>query len=179
MRIFAYCTESARRAVRAATGTEPLTSPPARAANFNPAWLEGHDLLYFRLHGKVGRRGWYNDDGVIALAPVHVGLARLGGAVVVVANCYGAQSPLVRAFYDAGARAVIGGGGENLAAAQKVVGTDLLVQWVIRMMRLGANVRRALKVARLRLWLTGWRASDRDAARFSLLGGDGNYEEVT
>ena len=179
MKVFAYCTESARRAVRAATGTEPLTSPPINSGRFDPLALEGHDLLYFRLHGKPASAAWYGDDDIVALLPFQLWPVDLGGAVAIVANCYGAQSPMVRALYDAGARAVIGGSGENLAAAQKVIGTDLLVQWVIRMMRLGANVRRALKVARLRLWLTGWRASDRDAARFSLLGGDGNYEEVT
>jgi len=170
MRVFAYCTESAKRAVGAATGTEPLTSPPTRASTFDPQWLEGYDLLYFRLHGKPGSSSWYNDDGVMALAPIQVQRADLDGAVVVAANCYGAENAqMMEAFYRSGARAVIAGPGENLAAAERVVGADLLVQWVRRLMRLGAGVERALQVARVRLKLTGWRASDRDAAQFAVI----------
>lgn len=170
MRIFAYCTASAIEAVESATCVEALTSPPMRVADFNPAWLEGHDLLYFRLHGVRGSSAWFGDADLPALVPAQVRVADLGGAVVVAANCWGAENArMVQALYEAGASVVIAGGGLNLAAAGKVVGTDLLVQWVIRMLRVGLRIEQALRVARVRLALTGWRESDRDAARFKIV----------
>jgi hypothetical protein len=169
MKILAYCTYSARLAVGAALDASPLTSPPMRASEFDPQWLEGYDLLYFRLHGKPHSPAWYGDEHM-ALTPIQVSVADLDGVVVVAANCYGAENAqMVEAFYRSGARAVIAGPGENLAAVRRVVGTDLLVQWVIRLMKLGAGVERALQAARWRLRLTGWRASDRDAAQFAVV----------
>jgi len=168
MRVFAYCTTSARRAVSAATGVSPLSSPPALAATFEPLWLEGHDLLYFRLHGKPGANAWYNDAGSAALTEDQVLAADLGGAVVVVANCYGDGGPMVRALYAAGATAVIAG--PNYAAVRRVVGADLLVRWVILGLRMGLGVDRALSLAQMRLKMSSWRPSDRDAAQFVVLG---------
>jgi len=75
---------------------------------------------------------------------------------------------MVTALYKAGASVVIAGPGENLALGERVVGTDLLVQWVIRGMRWGMRARRALDVARVRLALTAWRRSDRDAMGFGV-----------
>lgn len=174
MRVFAYCTRSSATAVRAATGVDPLTSPPLRAVTFDATWMEGYELLYFRLHGHEDREGWFGDWGVEALSVARVLEADLGGAVAVVANCYGGdKDPMVGALYRSGCRAVIAGMGENVAAASRVVGTDLLVRWLIRLMRLGLGVRHALRGARMRLWLTGWRSSDRDAAQFAMIkGGD-------
>ena len=175
MRIFAYCTLLARDAVRAATGVEPLTSPPMVAANFSPDWLEGHDLLYFRLHSLRNRgvKGWYGEDehGLhFALAEAEILAADVGGAVVVVANCYGGDGdPMITALYRAGAAAVIAGGGVNVAAANRVVGTDLLVQWIIRGLQWEMTLERALKVAKVRLSLTAWRESDRDARQFGIV----------
>ena len=170
MRVFAYCTASARRAVSAATGVSPLSSPPVPAGMFEPRWLGGHDLLYFRLHGKPGANAWYNDAGSAALTEDQVLAADLGGAVVVVANCYGDGGPMVRALYAAGATAVIAGAGPNYAAVRRVVGADLLVRWVILGLRMGLGVDRALSLAQMRLKMSSWRASDRDAAQFVVLG---------
>lgn len=154
----------------AATGVEPYTSPPHDVITFVPQWMEGHELLYFRLHGRQDREGWFGDWGFRALTDEGILQADLGGAVAVVANCYGGDGgPMVEALYRSGCRAVIAGSGENVAARLKVVGTDLLVQWVIRLMRLGCEAKHALRVARARVMLSGWRASDRDAARFRVV----------
>lgn len=174
MRIFAYCTEVAREAVGKATGILPVTSPPISAATFDLAWLEWQDLIYFRLHGWPGRVGWFGEgvDGgeVLALTPVQLGMAHLDGAICVVANCYGADDdPMVAALYRAGARAVIGGHGPNVAAARRVVGADLLAKWIILGLRLGFGVEGALRGARARLRLTSWRDSDKDAAEFEVI----------
>lgn len=173
IRVFAYCTALARPAVAQATGVEPLTSPPVTAEGFAPDWLQGYDLLYFRLHGSPGRVGWFGEgDGQtpLALARCQVEAVDLGGAIVVVGNCYSADGdPMVESLYKAGARAVIGGRGPNLAAGNRVVGTDLLVQWLLWGLRMGMSAGRALEVARGRLLLTVWRAADRDAFKFKVI----------
>lgn len=170
MKIQAYCTCSARRAVRAATGTKPLTSPPLHIGRFDPAWLEGYDLLYFRLHGSPKGTVWFGDLKVPALNVDQVLGADLTGTTVVVANCYGDQGPITKALYTAGAVAVVAGPGKNLAARKRVVGVDLLVRWIIRLVRRGWSLNRAVQASRIRLRFTSWRASDRDAAQFHILG---------
>lgn len=170
MRVFAYCTRSAADAVRAATGVEPLTSPPVVAARFASRWLEGQDVLYFRLHGIPGYLGWYGDDGQLALTEGLIEKAHLGGAAVVVANCYsGDDDPMIGALYRAGAGIVVAGAGENIAAGNRVVGADLLMQWIRRGLRAGLQMRAALRIARARLAWTGWRQSDRDARAFRVI----------
>lgn len=177
MKVFAYCIEPAVEAVRAATGVEPLTSPPWTAALLSSDALRGHDLLYFRLHGMPSAPLiWWGEGRSGGL--VHALLARhldelepdgLGGATAVLANCYGAESPMVRELYQAGAAAVITGPGRNWALDSRVVGTDLLVSWVIRAMRRGVGPRRALQVARMRLAAGAWRRANRDAMGFKFM----------
>lgn len=173
MRVFAYCTEEARVAVARATGVQPLTSPPLTAIDFRPEWLEGYDVLYFRLHGKQGQVGWYGDGQAgqpVALLSVHILSAHLAGCVAIVANCFGADNdPMVDALYRAGAEAVIAGPGKNKALGRKVVGPDLLVQWVICALRAGWTVPVALSVAKARLALTAFRESDADALGFKIV----------
>jgi len=173
LRVFAYCTEEARVAVARATGVQPLTSPPLAAIDFRPEWLEGYDVLYFRLHGKRGMVGWYGDGQAgqpVALLSVNILSARLDGCVAIVANCYGADNdPMVDALYRVGAEAVIAGAGKNKALGRKVVGTDLLAQWIIRGLRAGWSTRVALSLARARLALTAFRESDADALGFRIV----------
>jgi len=175
MHVFAYCTALAHTAVRAATGVEPITSPPMIAGNFSPEWLEGYDLLYFRLHSLRNRgvRGWFGEDrnGLqFALSETQVLVADLGGAVVIVANCYGGDGdPMIAALYKAGASAVIAGKGPNVAAARRVVGTDMLVRWVIRGLEWRMSLGGALQLAKTRLLATAWRGSDRDARQFEII----------
>jgi hypothetical protein len=173
LRIWAYCTVPARRSVAEATGIEPLTSPPMTAVEFEPGWMEGHDLLYFRLHGLNEATLWFGEgrDGnhCLALTDSQIKQADLDGAVAVIGNCYGARSPMVKALYQAGASAVIAGSGENYAAGQRVIGADKLAREVIDGLRRGRSVTRALYIARLKLFMTVWRAADRDALEFRVI----------
>ena len=171
MRVFAYCVESAERPVGAALGVTPLTSPPVTSQTFDPKWLEGYDLIYFRLHRRPKFLTWFNDAGQPALDIMTIHQAKLGGAVVIVANCFGASDSIVSALYMAGAAAVIAGEGPNYAASNIVIGTDLLAQWVRRGLAVGLPVRLALAVAKARLALTAWRHTDRDAVAFRIIGG--------
>lgn len=169
MRVFAYCVRSAKRAVREAVGVDPITSPPTTAPHFNPLWLEGNDLIYFRLHGAKGFSSWFNDHGGLALDIAAVEIADLGGAVVVVANCYGASDPMIQALYMAGASTVIAGEGPNYGGRGYAIGTDLLTMWLRRGLELGISVPTSLAIARARLAMTAWRKSDRDAMAFRVM----------
>lgn len=173
LRIWAYCTAPAQRSVAEATGVEPLVSPPLTINEFDPLWLEGHDLLYFRLHGMSQATIWYGEGEGGALCPAfHVGLLEgvdLDGATVIVANCYGAESAMVQALYRAGAGAVVAGSGRNFAAGSRVVGADKLAREAIQGLRRGWPVLRALYIARLKLLSTAWRAADRDALEFRVI----------
>jgi len=180
VRVFAYCTELAKAAVGKATGVEPVTSPPLTASTFDPEWLEGRDVIYFRLHGMDGQAGWFGEGtgplgfGKTQMLALGLGQLRdvnLGGAVVIVANCYGANDdPMVQALYDAGASAVIAGPGKNLALGDRVVGTDLLARWVIAGLAVGLSVKVALMGAKARLMASIWRRSDSDALEFKIMG---------
>lgn len=185
MKVFAYCTEVAGKSVAKATGVRPLTSPPLTVTTLDSKTLEGYDLLYFRLHAFKGGDRWYGESFETASLPkavqsaalkrwpaldrLHFIEANLSGAVVVLANCYGASSPLIRDIYEAGASAVIAGPGSNYAAGNRVMGTDLLVRQVIRGLRAGRNIKKALRRAKLRLLLTAWRKPDRDALGFKII----------
>lgn len=175
-RVFAYCTAVSAKAVARATGTRPLTSPPWTNETFRPGMLEGHDLIYFRLHGFAWMNNlWLGEDAKGRLYPAIdskiILAADLGGAVVVLANCYGAESPMVQELYQAGASAVIAGHGPNYAFSRIVGGADKLVCTIIREMAAGAEVRDALKVAKAttKTGLMGWRRANRDAAKFMLI----------
>jgi hypothetical protein len=183
MRTFAYCIPAAARAVRRATGVEPLTSPPMRQGTL-AADPSGCTLLYFRLHGMEQAPGAMFGDGMIpALSVEQVAEWNLAGAVVVLANCYGATSQFPAAFYRAGAVAVIAGDGPNQAASARIIGADLLAMWVRKVLTLldgapmsNAIVRWAMIVARARLALTAWRAPDRDAMAFRIVD-KGGFDE--
>jgi hypothetical protein len=182
VKILAYCTLPAARAVAKATGAAPLTSPPLTAETFKPGMLKGYDLIYIRLHGTPKFPNmWLGENSQGAKFPAlekhHIDNADLTGAIVVLANCYGASSPLVAEMYEAGASTVIAGGGPNFAAANRVVGTDLLVQWLIRGLRPGLGVEAALRLAKARLLAGAWRVSDRDALRFKIIEKQGETHE--
>jgi len=85
MKIFAYCTEAAREAVAAATGVEPVTSPPMTADGFDVQWMARHDVVYFRLHRIRERGGWYGEgvlgpENHVVRRPLALVRAQLRGA---------------------------------------------------------------------------------------------------
>ena len=168
MRAFGYCVKSAKQAVHTAVGVEPVTSPPVTAGSFIPKMLEGHDLIYIRLHGDPNLPHWYNDQWDAAITMSDIEAADLGGAVVVVASCYGAGDPKVAALYRAGASVVVAGEGINWGGVY-AIGTDLLTLWIRRGMTWGLEIREALLLAKARLALTAWRQADRDAMAFRIM----------
>lgn len=173
MKIFALTTVPARAAVQAATGVQPWTSPPWVAETLQPEHLAGHDLIYIRLHGLPDLNGWLGEDDKenypLALGLENLTGADLGGAIVILANCYGASSPLVPDLYRAGAGAVVAGPGPNMAGGSRVIGTDKLAREIIRAMFAGQDIKRALRSARRKLLWTSYRAADRDAREFKIM----------
>jgi hypothetical protein len=173
LEIWAYCTVPACASVAEATGVEPVVSPPMLASGFNPRWLAARDLIYFRLHGTMDQTVWYGEGEhggkYVALTINQLREAELGGAVVLVANCYGAGSPMIAELYRAGAAAVIAGEGPNYAAGSRVIGTDKLARGLIAGLRRGWPVGRALAAAKVKLAVTAWRGADRDALGFRII----------
>ncbi len=117
-----------------AAGVRPLLSPPVTAATFAPSQLAGYDFIYFKLHGLLRESYWYGDNWQTALTVRQIADADLSSAVVFVANCFlwepgpdpTEKAPMLRALLEAGARAVVGGPGENYARKQTVMGADRL-----------------------------------------------------
>lgn len=153
MRALAYCAASYEQSVRRAAGVKPLLSPPASVETLDVSLFHGREFVYFKLHGLPGQPFWYGDDWLTAVSAKQVREMDLGGAVVFVANCHLPESPMLEALLDAGAGAVIGGGGENYARAGRVDGADLLGLYVRWMLELGVGLQRAFWVAKMRLRL--------------------------
>ena len=158
MRTFAYCCASFAEATRRAAGVEPLLSPPLSIATFKPEWLNGEpftgrpwDLLYFDLHGQPSETFWRGDGGTIALTADQIRETYLGGAVVFGTNCYlgDLDSPMLKALFDAGAKYVIGGEGQNWASVKRASGATLLGQRFRQILASGASPLKALALAKL------------------------------
>ncbi len=165
----------AEKAVAKVVGGEPVLSPPTTIDSFDPTWLSGHDIVYFRLHGFVGVQKWFGMDREWQLVPAvdasQLAEARMGGALVIVANCETLDSPMLDALFAGGAGMVIAGGGQNYAARDAVIGADKLAQWIIRGVKRGLSVEKALLMGKARLALTAWRPADLDAMAFRLVKG--------
>lgn len=154
-----------------------MTSPPLTEKDLTPEVLEGHDYMYFRLHGLVATPDiWYGEgaDGnwVPGFLADNLAGVDLGGAVVVLANCFSMYSAVLPKLIQSGASAVLAGPGRNFAATGgRVVGVDLLAQWVLRGLERGWGIRRSLLLAKSRLLLSAWRSADKDALEFTLIRG--------
>ena len=134
MRVFAYCAQPYAEPTRRAAGVNPMTCPPVSADTFIPEWLNGHDFLYFDLHGLPNAGYWYDEQpGPVGMAERTVALwdwqikaADLSGAVVFAANCYLTDGPMLPALFGAGAAYVVGGAGKNYSGKSRVAGASQL-----------------------------------------------------
>ena len=88
MRVFAYCAKQFEESARRASGVTPLTCPPMSSKDFDPAWLQGYDLIYFDLHSYLGGCVWYGDKGRPALKMEQILDADLRGSVIFGLNCF-------------------------------------------------------------------------------------------
>lgn len=150
-----------------AAGVRPLLSPPVVLRTYAPDLLSGYEFVYVKLHGLADQRFWYNAGWDTVVSAEQLRGTDLVGAVVFVANCYLPESPMLAALLDAGAAAVVGGGGPNLAGVNVVQGADLLGFWFRMAYQLMGDAGLALSVAKRRLKVTPNRAN-RDALEFEL-----------
>jgi len=130
---------------------------------FDARKLEGHDLLYFDLHGWPGGPVWLGQSkpGAVERRNVALTVEQLAdivlyGTVVFAATCHLAddESPMLDALLDAGARYVIGGEGVNWNGMHNPIGAGLLGQWFRRGMQMGIEPLRALALAKQRVRLS-------------------------
>lgn len=156
MNVLSYCCASFRGATHLASGVRPLVCPPVTWYTFPVGSLAGQDLIYLDLHGRPGDAQWYGDNDVVALNEHQVRRMDLSGVTVFAVNCYlgDTDSPMLDALLDAGARAVIGGSGENFAGENRLLGASLLGYWFRRAMEWHRPPEVALTVAKRALWLT-------------------------
>lgn len=139
--VFAYCDQRYQHAtwqvLGGATDAALMTSPPVFAADFNPEWWGGYDLIYLDLHGQPSSVYLYSgpQQAAAALGLETVRVSDLANAVVFATSCYLPQTRFVEAFLRAGARAVIAGDGENYGTRYETTGAQLLAMGLIREMR--------------------------------------------
>ena len=181
MRVFAYCAAEFEHSVRKAAGVHPLLSPPLTAAGFNPQWLESHDFIYLKLHGLPEESYWYGDNWLTALSATQILAVNLRGSVIFVASCHLYQtngnghhptSPMLAALLAAGARAVVGGAGENYAKRHSIHGADYLGRAFRYLFQFGFAPYTAFRLARLYLSLKPHKnPADLDALNFRYFAG--------
>lgn len=171
MKTFAYCAHSFEQSTKRAAGVQPLLSPPSTIDTFEPAWLESHNLIYFKLHGLPGQPFWYGDKWVTALSTDQIRSCDLTNTIIFVANCYLPESPMLQALLDAGAKAVIGGPGQNYARPNSVDGADLLGLYVRVLLQLGFSAAMALRFAKTRLHLKRKDKETKDTLAFRIWNG--------
>ena len=150
MKRFCLSAESFARSAAVLAGVRPLTSPPITLATFDPRLLDGQDLVTFKLHGLDGQPYWYGDGGITACSADQLAQARLPGALVFVANCWGgAQSPMIQALLAAGAAAIVTGEGLNFAGVRQIDGADVLGYGWRHMVELGFDAETGLRLGKI------------------------------
>ena len=138
---FVYCAQAWQRAAALTALRIPITSPPITIATFDPTWMEGKRLLYFKLHGYPDQPDWYGLDQhgykMSALSPDLVRQADLSGAIVVAAVCYGAGSDMQKAFFEAGVCAFFGSFKEVRGREDRPGEVDLLTKYLLSILSRG------------------------------------------
>lgn len=148
MSTLAYCALSFQRSVALAAGVPPLTSPPLTAGLIHHTWLEGHRLIYLKLHGQPDTPYWYGDRWTTALHPDTINQANLTTTTVFAAACYPNPSPMLTALTHAGAT-VICGTGPAWAKADQIHGADALGHLFTRLINLRLPPSTALRLSQL------------------------------
>lgn len=158
---------------------ELLTAPPLSADTFDVAALADRKIVYFKLHGLPEQPFWYDARWATALTAEQIARSELGGAIVVVANCFALGGPMEEALLLAGAAAVLGDADEAYGRRRSLGETDLLCQLLIDQLRLGWAVGDALERAgmayRVRRRAAGGMTSE-DEATLRDFGVVGNIE---
>lgn len=180
MKISAYCTYPVKSIVEEVAGVPPFTSPPLTIQTFHQSG-EPYDalflsnIIYFRLHGlPLIPNRWFGEDMdgnlIAAIGREHIqSIKLLPNTVVILANCYGAESPMVQDFYNVGAAVVIAGSGPNYAGVNVITGVDLLAKEIITALQDNHSAEGALLLAKRKLLFKSWQQPNRDTLGFHIM----------
>lgn len=160
MQLLAYSDQRYKRITKklwdsVASGGLLITSPPEEEPNIPTLWLTGYDAIYIDLHADVGIDVLYGDD-TRALSLATVRGSWVDGAVVFLTSCYLPETDFIDAFLDAGAKAVIGGSGENWGGRIWAQGAQLLGRYFLELYAKKLPVEFCLKCAKHRLRWNLW-----------------------
>lgn len=140
-----------RFATAIATRSWPKVSPPLDADAFDVAWLNGQDLVYICAHGMPDGDTLYGDGGQGDLVPMlraeTIRQARMPGAIVYLAGCYG-QGPIADAFFAAGAACVVADRDVNWSGPLWPTGCNELGRLFLSYLRRGFSASAAFRAAR-------------------------------
>lgn len=136
MNVLALSAREFRLGTALAAGAWPVSFPPGRADTFDPALLQGRDLIYACLHGLPNQPYLYGDKFETALSAEQIRAVNLGGAVVYMAGCFG-DGPVADAFLDAGASCIVGDRDLTWAGTWLPLGSNRLGRLFVRRLRAG------------------------------------------
>lgn len=109
--VVALSAKSWQVSVLRTVGRKPFTVPPLGPDEAIEK-MQGHAVLYLRLHGLPKQPYLYGDAWQTALSFQGISQADWRGAVVFLEGCYGIGA--MRAFFDGGASVVIGNSGTTI-----------------------------------------------------------------
>lgn len=140
-----------------------------------------YDLVMVFAHPSADGRAWVDDDGQVVVTAEEIAGFPLHGAVVYLGVCYGLENEaLIDALFEAGARAVIAGPGENYGGQGGVMaGSDVAAGALRAGLQMGLGISAAWGLARMYAMvasLVGVPGAG-DALEFELIkrnGGDSN-----
>jgi hypothetical protein len=131
-----------------------------------------YDLLMVFLHPSADGKAWLDDNGNVVLTAKDVTRLPLHNGVVFLGTCYGLENnEMVDALFKAGARAIIGGSGENYGGIAGYSAADVLGRVLRHFLALGMPVSRSLMLAKVAAAIAGWLGAQgrADALDYELL----------
>ena len=164
----AFCAQEFEQSVRRAAGVQPSLSPPIDVRTFQPAALSKSKLLYIKLHGLAHEGAWYGSGWTTACTKYQLARCYLEKTVVFAACCFLPESPMLDALFQAGARAVVAGHGENYGGKALLLSSDVLGLYFRRAITAGLSPRPALGFAKALLAWRGPRWQKEDALAFEI-----------
>lgn len=126
-----------------AAGARPRVASPGLDARE----MDGADLVYICVHGLHGQPYWYDDTFATVLSAEQLRQARIPGAIVYLAGCYGI-GPMSEALLEAGAAAVVADRDINFSGFWLPLGSNALGRLFVKELKAGHAVGAALNDAK-------------------------------
>lgn len=149
MRILTITVPSFERVARQIAG--PDADVMTTGAIFSWPKKAIYDLVMVFAHPSADGRAWVDDEGRVVATAEEIAESPLSGAVVYLGVCWGMENEaLIDALFEAGARAVVAGPGENYGGQDGVMaGSDVMAGALRAAMQVGLNLAAAWGLARV------------------------------